>query len=470
MLMRRAAAAFLLLLATVPTQAFDPGKSSRYPSPDMYRPNVDQITTHGPINCAPGAVCDASGTSYKIPNGSPRTFADGMADTVNVLDMVQPGDADMSAAFVRAIAKGKQVRVPQRSAGYDLGATQITVPSGVHIIFEGTSVVRTKSPSSAFRMTGFDVASSIEGHAMFDCSNAPIGSSAIRFGTSSGTVYRVSLKGLRFQHCFSAVDDEPSTSNFTLDIVTEDLIAEYTRGLQFYSRRSRGFWTIDMRVDHTRNTDQVSWGGVRFEDAAGLDIRKVDVVGPISDLVPSITYQNAAVGFAVVNPVGSVASIYNTGRILVDSTRGPGVIFSNVRNFIGGQIQVYANLGQSFLCQNCADWDTNINVVGPGSATGAINTPAVEFDDSTRITGSVIVSFSTSTGLYLKNCTDCVLKLQSQSNPGIGVVESGLRNIIWGTVRGTAGSAAITGTGSALINYSSNDGVFHAGPSTGNVP
>lgn len=43
--------------------AFDPAQAPRSPSPDPYRPNVDQLTAYGPLKCAPGSVCDASGLS-----------------------------------------------------------------------------------------------------------------------------------------------------------------------------------------------------------------------------------------------------------------------------------------------------------------------------------------------------------------------------------------------------------------------
>jgi hypothetical protein len=330
--------------------------------------------------------------------------------------------------------------------------------------------VRSTSATSIFRLTGYDIASSIEGHAIFDMTNAPAGSSAIRFGTGSGVVYRVLLRDLRFQNCYSAVDCEPHATNYVVDIETRNLVAELTRARQFYIIRSRGFLTVDMRVDHTRNTSQVTWEGIRLEDVAGLDIQRMDVVGPSTATVPTELYQDASIAIVIANPSnGPVASIYNNGRILVDTVRGPGILFSYVANFIGGQIQVYAALGQGVLCQNCSDFNTSISVVGMKGDAAAVASPAVEFDNSLRIRGFVGVQNSPGPGLYLNNCTDCTLDVLSTGNVGYGAVDSGARNRLSGTMRGTAGTFSISGTGSAAVNYYANDNAFHLGPTSGAV-
>jgi hypothetical protein len=422
-----------------------------------YIPPTDPVVTAGALP----TIQFATGASQ-----AKRSLLDRWTDAVNVLDTYQPTDPDLSAAFTRAIATGKLVRVPKLATGYDINS-QVTVPSGCHIFFEGTSTVRSTSATSIFRLTGFDIASSIEGHAIFDMTAAPAGSSAIRFGTGSGVVYRVALRDLRFQNCFSAVDCEPHATNYVVDIETRNLYAELTRSRQFYIMRSRGFLTVDMRVDHTRNTSDVTFEGIRLEDAAGLDIQRIDVVGPSTATVPTEIYRNTAFGLVISNPAGTVASIYNNGRILVDTTRGPGVLFNNITNFIGGQIQVYGILGQGVIGLGCADFNTSISVFGLKGDPAALLAPAVEFDNSQRIRGSVVVQNSPASGLYLNNCTDCTLDVLSIDNADKGVVETGARNRLSGTMRGTGGTFSIAGTGSVATNYYANDNAFHLGPTSG---
>lgn len=445
-------------------------------TPDLTRRHVAASIAATAAGTIGGAIAgklsstDLPTTKFATATGqAQRSALDRFTDAVSVLDYVQSGDTDYAPAFTRAIATGKLVRAPKLGAGYDINS-QVTVPSGAHIHFEGTSSVRSTSASSVFRLTGYDIASSISGGAIFDMRNAPAGSSALRFGTGSGVVYRVALRDLRFQNCFSAVDCEPHATNYVVDIETRNLVAELTRGRQFYIIRSRGFFTVDMRVDHTRNTSQVTWEGIRLEDVAGLDIDRMDVVGPSTDTVPTVTYQDSAIAIVIANPSnGPVASVYNNGRILVDSVRGPGVLLSYIANFIGGHIQVYAALGQAVRGQNCSDFNTSISVVGMKGNAAAIGSPAVQFDNSQRIRGFAGVQNSPAAGLYMNACTDCALDVLSTGNTGYGAVESGARNRLTGTMRGTGGSFSISGTGSVATNYYANDNAFHLGPTSGAV-
>jgi len=43
--------------------ALDPAQAPRSLSPDPYRPNVDHLTVHGTLNCAPGSLCSIAGMS-----------------------------------------------------------------------------------------------------------------------------------------------------------------------------------------------------------------------------------------------------------------------------------------------------------------------------------------------------------------------------------------------------------------------
>ncbi|UHC14227.1 hypothetical protein LRS73_16790 [Methylobacterium currus] len=353
--------------------------------------------------------------------------------------------------------------------GYDINAC-VTVPRGVHIVFEGTSTVRSKTSTCIFRMTGDDLSSSIEGHPIFDMAAAPAGSTVVRLGTASGIVCRVTLDGLRCQTAFECVGDEPSAANCVVDLTTRNVVAEQTRGRQFNIRRSRGFFTVDLRVDQTRNTSPVTWEGIRTADMAGLDIVRMDVLGPSVETVPTLADQADAIAIVRSTPVpGAIASIDLNGRIVIDDVRGPDLVLDGISNLIGGQVQVYGSLGQAFACRACNDVNTSISVVGRAGVPAAPAVPSVQFDTSSRIRADVAVQKSPSTGVSLNGCNDSVVDVTRIDGAGYGLVES--RRAIGPPARCVgAGSLVMSGVGSVATSYFANDNAFRPGPTSGTVP
>ena len=88
-----------LLLPETNALAFDATKATRYPSPDMYRPNVDAVIARGVgssfpaleitgpgITCAPGSACDASSLKAAGTSQIARSLAARLDDTLNIKD------------------------------------------------------------------------------------------------------------------------------------------------------------------------------------------------------------------------------------------------------------------------------------------------------------------------------------------------------------------------------------------------
>ncbi|MGU3560234.1 glycosyl hydrolase family 28-related protein [Methylobacterium radiotolerans] len=100
---RRLTGAVLAALLSTHAFAFDPGSTPRYPSPDMYRPNVDGIIARG--KSSTGEI-PAMGLTLPGTSGTFRSFLARAMETINVLDYGArcDGSMDDAAAINRAIA------------------------------------------------------------------------------------------------------------------------------------------------------------------------------------------------------------------------------------------------------------------------------------------------------------------------------------------------------------------------------
>lgn len=148
----RLVCALLLALISNHALAFDPAKSSRYPSLDLYRPNTDELTTWGPIKCAPGQSCEA-GTLSVTPDGAPlgRALFKRFTDMAWLPDFKLPGDADWTNAFNRAIATQKEVYVPGSSDPYIVGTNgaKVVLKNGTTIRGAGRGITTIKLADAA---------------------------------------------------------------------------------------------------------------------------------------------------------------------------------------------------------------------------------------------------------------------------------------------------------------------------------
>lgn len=96
--------------------AWDPGKAARYPSLDLFRPEMDRFAVHGD-----GSTGNLSNTCTKAAGSDAcRAQADRAADTTSVTD--QPGadstgSADNAGAFTKAVAAARARATASGSVG-----------------------------------------------------------------------------------------------------------------------------------------------------------------------------------------------------------------------------------------------------------------------------------------------------------------------------------------------------------------
>lgn len=392
-----------------------------------------------------------------------RTLQDKAREWVSVKDFGAVGDGttDDSAAFTAAFAASNDVRVPYSSAGYVVnGVTMASNKSlrgegRVKLISTATYCLRIQSTSvsALFQHTISDLTINMAG--------ASSGSAAILFATSLGVVFGVRLKRIHFTNCYAAISDESHATNYVVDVMADDCLCTFTRGLQVQVRRSRGFVTLrDFKVDHTYNTGQVTWGGISILDFIGVELEKVDVVGPT---IPTATYQSGAVGIILNGSVAGAASVWLT-RVLVDNTRGPGVQISSVTNVFSDFLCIFQNLGSALDLSTVVDSTfSNTVLVGGSGLTGvAAGANGITMTSCNRLqftnlqsranTGSA-VSMNNSSGITINGVT-------VKDNGGNGVVQLGTsdRNLIIG-LRASANTGANLvqiGAGSACVHWYNN--------------
>jgi len=346
---------------------------------------------------------------------------------VNILDYGAIGDGDIAnastnaTALTNALATGRPVLIPYTSSGYHFGTNTITIGTGQYIIGERRVTLKsTAAGSDCFlRLTGFQVNSGVE-NVTIDMTGSGSTSTAIRYGLSSGVVYRTYLKNIRFINCVEAVGDETPGSNYIVEAWWENLTCELTRGRQFYSRKSRGFFYVNgCVVDRTLDTSTTTWEGARFEDAVGIEFNRFDVVGQVGT-----TAQAAAIGLVV----SGCTSVW-MDRCLFDNSTGPGVQILTVNNFVAKNLEVYQNLTSAIYMASVTNGQiVNLFVEGNVGLTGAAaGAHGVYMDTCSNVQVSNLrTNKNTGSGLALNNCsyiqvTNCI----ARDNTAYGIVESG---------------------------------------------
>jgi len=325
---------------------------------------------------------------------------EGVGGLVNILDYGAIGDGNVAnaavnaAALTAALATGREVLIPYTAAGYHFGTNTITVGTGQRICGENRVTLKSTVTGSNcfFRLTGYQIASGISG-VTIDMNGSGASSTAIRYGLSSGVVYRTYLKDIRFLNCVEAVGDETPGSNYIVEAWWEDLRCELTRGRQFYSRKSRGFFYLNgCVVDRTMDLSTVTWEGARFEDTIGIEFNRFDVVGQVGT-----TPQAGAIGLVVQNAI----SVW-MDRCLFDNSTGPGVSLITVNNLAARNLEVYQNLTSAVLMTSVTNAQiANLFVEGNADLVGAA---------------------AGAHGVYMETCANVqIANLRSRKNTGSGV-------------------------------------------------
>lgn len=380
------------------------------------------------------------------------------------------GVTDGSSAVNLSLTALGYAFVPAHAGTYLFGG--ITLGTGQRLYSDGKANVKIPAAASyGVRVTAFAGGSvQLQGQYAelygfnFDASLCPTSTTAVRFGTSSGTVFGFRGHNLMFSNCGEAVGDEFHATNFVVDAFFEDCTCIFTRERQVYLRRSRGFITFrDFRIDHTYNTGQVTWGGARFDDLIGLELEKFDIVGPT---IPTATYQPTAVGLTIVGAAGS-ASVW-LRRLLIDNTRGPGLSITGVHNVFGVDTCIFQNLGAAMELVNVSkSLFTNTKLVGGIGLTGApASANGLSMNGCTSVTFEGLEAEAhTGDGITQVSCTDCTISGgYSNGNTGWGrrEVTVGIRNLIseMRMISNAAGSNLQIGAQSASADWWANGGTF----------
>lgn len=377
-----------------------------------------------------------------------------------------PGAIDSSVPFQNCISAIGTAFIPFNIAGYTVA--NLTLTTNQKLV--GDSKVKLFTTAGALygvRVTSFGIGTYafIEG-ILWDLVASPTTTTAVLMGTASNVVFGFRMSNTDFMNCGAAYGEEIHATNYTVDCYISDCVCYFSRGQQFYSRRSRGFWTLkDFKVDHTYNTTQVSWGGIRFDDFIGVEFDKVDVVGPV---IPVSTYQATAIGVQFTGAAGS-ASIW-LRRLLIDNTRGPGLTISNCHNVFADDLCVFQNLGASIDLVNVQKSQfTGTKIVGgvglPGAAASANGVSATGC--VSVLFNGLQVEFCTGSGVVRNNCIDVSVKGgYSSQNTLYGYNEAGTatRNLTEGVRALTNGVASLNqlGAQSATVNWWPNSGAFIA--------
>lgn len=404
-----------------------------------------------------GVIVATDGGRWKLINKS--------LVTVRMFGARGDGVTNDTTAFTNALAYSQKVVVPYTSSGYLIST--VTLGTGKTLQGEGRVKLISGAATAAIRVTGFSLLQPTTlSNFTIDMNTAPAGSTAIRFGTSSGVIFNFRADQLNITNCYEAIGDEVHATNYVVDAFFNDVTCTFSKGRQVYSRRSRGFFTFrDFRIDHTYNLTQVTWEGARFEDFIGVELEKFDVVGPTQ---PTSTYQASAIGLVFAGAAGS-ASIW-LRRVLVDNTRGPGISINSCHNVFGIDTCVFQNLGTAIELSSVLKSEfTNTKVVGGLGLTGAAaSANGVSLTNCTSVTfTNLAVEACTGHGVVHNACTDCnVVGGYSNGNTGYGFIEAttAVRNLRSNVraIGNTAGSLLQIGAQSTTANWYGNGGTFIA--------
>ncbi|CCM77132.1 hypothetical protein [Rhizobium mesoamericanum] len=342
------------------------------------------------------------------------------------------GVTDDSAAILAAIASDGRADIPYTPTGFVAG--DIDLFAGQKIVGHGKPTWKIKAGAScgiSLKCFSVDRKAKVS-EITFDGSLG--GATAIRAATANAVVFNPRLHDLAFKYCVEAIGDEPSASNWVVDMSVTDSTAYFTKGRQVYLRRTRGFlkWE-DFRVDHTYNTWQTPWEGVRLEDVIGIDICRVDVLGPTQ---PTSTYQPASIGFYLKGINGSGKMSGYIHRLLVDNTRGPGIKIENFGNVKGEKLESYQNYGPGIELNGVFNF-----AFSEVKASGMVGTEAQQPNAPADVSGISLIGcshgdisapeslFNTGHGIVVKNSLFCKIRGGcSNSNTKNGYVEDGTSN------------------------------------------
>lgn len=373
---------------------------------------------------------------FTASGGTRRGLQAKLRDRVCIMDYGAVADGNIAnanlnaAALAAALATGKSVEIPWTSSGYHFGTNStIAIASGQRILGEGQVKLKsTVTGSNCFlRLTGFDDQSGVE-DVHIDMDGAGATSTAIRFGTNSATpIYRPRLKNLRFSSCVEAIGDESHATNYVTDVEATNIFCWLTRGNQIRVRRSRGHTLFrDVQIDRTYDVGTVNFGAALFEDFAGIELDRFDVVGPASDT----TFRNVW----AIDIQGNISGGYRAvwlRRAFADSANCNGIRVQNA-DYVWLHAEGNLCLGDQVSLISCGKVFID-DVYAGGSNTGRTGAAAgangLTINTCTYVGGRVLAEKATGSGLLVHDSQYCSLDvIASNDSTAYGVNETGTSN------------------------------------------
>lgn len=398
----------------------------------------------------------------------------GMA-SVSWFGAVGDGTTDDTAAFQGALDVTKFVQVPYRSAGYVVSG--VNVPQGAMMIGARGTYTGAQNPTFGAQMStliaktgasyilgisSFDLGTPVHlEHLRFDGNGTT--ATAVRFRTSLAPVLGVRLLHLSFYQCYEAIGDEASTSNNVVEIYADDIQCNVPTNRQIYLRRSGGLITFrNVKIDYTNNTGNITWEGARFEQVAGIELEKFDVIG----WGTGTTYQPAAIGIVIAAAGGNGASVW-LRRVLCDSLHGPGVLIDTIYNVQAEQLSAGLCWGTGLDLENCTYGSlSDVFVYGAKASPGSPNTAqGLRLSGCSNMAiGNLNIKDVNGPGYVLNNSVSCkVMGGIIRDNVGTGILEAGTANANLNagmTIVGNASTLTQVGTISATVNYVNGSSVY----------
>ncbi|ANY67314.1 hypothetical protein BBD42_13140 [Paenibacillus sp. BIHB 4019] len=378
---------------------------------------------------------------------------------------VADGVTDATKSIQAALNTKCKVVLPYTDLGYKVTVGAIFLFDGSHI--EGINQVTIRCTSTYLflvQAVGYTIS-----NLKIDMTGAPVSSMAIRLVTAARVIWYGRISKIQFMNCYGAIRDDAGAANYVVDLQVTDCVCTYTKGVQVYMHKSRGFVTFrDFVIDHTLNTAAVNFIGAVFEDFVGVELEKFDVVGPVPARVTP-AYNPAQIGLYMKGTTsGGKASVWFT-RVLVDNTMGDGIYVENVMNLVVNGLESYQNLGNPIVLKDITVAQiTNLFVVGAKGLTGAAaGANGIVFNGCQRMTVSNLKS-STNTGIGVSifNSTDNLFaNVELSDNASFGWYESGTsnRNIVTGANLSTNTTANLVQSGAAsAFAHWINSGAYRA--------
>lgn len=364
----------------------------------------------------PHTVCGNNGASPDIPGQVPQAsiigpggsdtqiqynnsgFFGGLSDfqvgtrlAVPVSILTIGGVADSSSAYnasnattnanalasMSGLSSGRCILFPANTNGYSLAANTVAIGTSQCLIGENQVKIKSQPTSSGWvlHVTSQELFAgpAIIQNLTIDTNGATSGTSAIRFATTSQTVYGVQISQLLCLNAFECVGDETSASNYVFDIKLYDIRSILTQGRSFHISRSRGFmWLDTIRVDQQEagQTAPAPWNCAEFNDVIGLEINRYDCVGPTTALGGS--YSAGKYGLLIQGTGGGQASVW-LNRILIDSYTNDGIKIDSVNYLQANWLESFQNLGVPLTLTNIGRSNiSNTLMVGGVGVTGAV--------------------------------------------------------------------------------------------------